>query len=281
MKRLRKARFLIRKNRLKQPSERYWSEYIKAMGLVSAIAVVTFTLIYGYLFSISSPYFRIQDTKVRGCRELTEKDVLTLAALEPRQTIFSANIKAIARRVSLNPWVKTVAVAREFPNGLVIEVEERTAIAMCRVVEDFYLLDGAGTFFKKLESGDDVDVPILTGYYKDGKLNGNLLLTTISLLKQLAQSKNFPTIHAVSEIHGSDVEGLSLYTDNGFCLELGFDNYDGKLKRLIPVLTALNKKSMNGGFLSIDLRNTSKIYVERRSVLGPVEPVRQKAGFST
>lgn len=248
---------------------------------MTVIVVMTAMLIYGYNFAISSPYFRIQGTTVRGLRELTEKDVQKLMAIRPSNTVFSINIKAIARRISSNPWVRKVSIAREFPDKLIVEIEERTALALFKMEEDLYILDKEGVFFKKLDYGDDVDVPVLTGYYREGKMNKQLLDKTLNLLKKLASSTSFPTINMVSEINGSDVGGLSLFTDNGFCLKLGFDNYESKLQRLLPVLTALNKKDIKKEFLNIDLRNVSKIYVERKSMAEPARLRGKKKEFST
>lgn len=249
---------------MKGSSDRTCRDCFQAAALLSVILVLTAGLIYGYACAISSPYFLIKYTTVRGCRELTEKEVLALAALKPSQTIFSVNIKATARRVASHPWVRNVSVGREFPNRLVLEIQERSALALCGRDEDLYIVDREGLFFKKLEASDDVDVPVLTGYYRDGRLNKELFDKTVLLMKNLAASKNFPTLSAVSEINGNDVSGISLYTENGFCLKLGFDNYESKLQRLLPVITALNKKEMKRGLLSIDLRDGSKIYVERR-----------------
>ena len=142
------------------------------------IMFMTSGLIYGFNYAISAPYFLIKATSVKGCRELTEKEVLALAALKSSQTIFSVNMEAMARRIASQPWVKNVAIGREFPNRLVVEVQERTALALCRKEEDLYLFDQDGVFFKKLEAGDEVDVPVLTGYYQEGQLNKELFEKT-------------------------------------------------------------------------------------------------------
>jgi cell division protein FtsQ len=243
------------------------------MALFAVICVLTAALIYSYSYIISSPYFRIKNTVVRGCRELTEKDVLKLAAIKPSQTIFAINIKAMARRISSSPWVRNVAISRELPDRLVVEVEERIPLALLKVSEDYFLLDKDGMFFKKLTADDDVDVPVLTGYCREGRVNVELLNKTLVLLKYLAASQIFPKISMVSEVNGSEVAGISLFTDNGLCLKLGFDNYEAKLKRLVPVVTALNRNNVQQPFLNIDLRNISKIYVEPR---GNQEPVSRK-----
>ena len=281
MKRSLRSKYLTRKNKLKGDSGSIGRDCLWAAALLTVILLMTAGLIYGFNFAISAPYFLIKATSVKGCRELTEKDVLALAALKSSQTIFSVNMEAMSRRIASQPWVKNVAIGREFPDRLVIEVQERTALALCRKGEDFYLFDTDGVFFKKLEDGDEVDVPILTGYYQVGQFNKELFNNTLLLMKSLAVSQSFPTLNAVSEINASEVSGLSLYTENGFCLKLGFGNYENKLQRLLPVITALNKKDMKQGLLNIDLRDTSKIYVERRGVVEPVGHRKTKKGFST
>ena len=141
MRRSIRARLLIRKNRWRSRSGEVCHDCLKATALIAIIVVMTAMLIYGYNCTISSPYFRIRGTTVRGLRELTEKDIQKLVAIRPSNTVFSINIEAIARRISSNPWVRKVSVAREFPDRLIVEIEERTALALCKVEEDLYILD--------------------------------------------------------------------------------------------------------------------------------------------
>jgi cell division protein FtsQ len=272
---------LIRKNRWKGRWGSICRDCGKAMALFAVICVMTAALIYSYSYIISSPYFRIKNTVIKGCRELTEKDVLKLAAINPSQTIFAINIKAMARRISSSPWVRNVAISRQLPDRLVVEVEERIPLALFKISEDFFLLDKDGMFFKKLTADDDVDVPVLTGYCREGRVNAELLNKTLVLLKYLAASQIFPKISMVSEVNGSEVAGISLFTDNGLCLKLGFDNYEAKLQRLVPVVTALNRNNVQQPFLNIDLRNTSKIYVEPRGNQEPVARKVKKEGLRT
>lgn len=276
-----KSRYALRKNRLKCHGAGICHDFLKAAALLATISLLTTALIYGYNYLISSRYFLIKTTLVRGCRELTEKEVLALAALKPSQTIMAVNMKAMARRIASHPWVKSVAIGREFPQRLVVDIREREALALCKRAGELYLVDKEGVLFKKLTAGDDVDAPVLTGYFKEGHLDKELFETTLLLLKSLAAANSFPNLNAVAEINASGVSGLSLYTENGFCLQLGFGNYQAKLGRLLPVITALNKKNMNSGLLNIDLRDTGKVYVERRGVVEPLDKLDGKKGLST
>lgn len=276
-----KRRYVVKKNRLKGHGVGICRDFLQAALLLTAITLLTAAFIYSYNYLISSPYFLIKNTLVRGCRELTEKEVLALAALKPSQTIFAVNIESMSRRITSHPWIKSVAIGREFPQRLVVDIRERATLALCKREGELYLVDKDGVLFKKLETGDDVDVPVLTGYFREGRLDKELFENTLLLIKVLAASKSFPTLNAVAEINGSGVSGLSLYTENGFCLQLGFGNYQSKLRRLLPVITALNKKNMNSGLLNIDLRDTGKVYVERRGVAGSLDRLEGKKGLST
>jgi cell division protein FtsQ len=77
------------------------------------------------------------------------------------------------------------------------------------------------------------------------------------------------------------VFGLSLFTDSGLCLQLGFDNYDNKLKRLAPVMADLDRRNLKPGYLLIDLSDLTKITVQRRNVLGPAAPPGSKKELRT
>lgn len=276
-----KSRYVVRKNRLKCHCAGICRDFFQASALLTTITLLAALFIYGYSCLVSSSYFVIKTTLVHGCQELTEKEVLALAALKPSQTLLTVNYETMARRLTSHPWIKGVSIGREFPQRLVLDIRERKALALCKKEDGLYLVDKEGALFKKLDASDDADVPVLTGYFRDGHLDKELFENTLRLMEILAVSKSFPTLNAVAEINASAVKGLSLYTENGFCLQLGVGNYPSKLQRLLPVITALNKKNMNSGLLNIDLRDTGKVYVERRGDAERLDKLGGKKGLST
>jgi cell division protein FtsQ len=276
-----KTKLETRKNRFKRHGRNILQEVSKAVLLVVVILTITATMIQGYHYLVSSTYFQIKETIVKGCKELTEKDVLTLAAVKPFQSLLTINLDAVIRRIAANPWVKDVYIGRELPNRLVIEIRERTAVALVKRDSGFYLLDPEGIPFKKLQNGDETDLPVLSGCYAEDKTNAHLLTKSLELLSFLSNLKDFPAINRVSEIHGHEVFGLSLFTDSGLCLQLGFDNYDNKLKRLAPVMADLDRRNLKPGYLLIDLSDPTKITVQRKNVLGPAAAPGSKKELRT
>jgi len=98
-------------------------------------------------------------------------------------------------------------------------------------------------------------------------------------LNYLAGSNGTPAIGTVSEVHGNETFGLSLFTDTGLCLQLGFDGFESKFQRLTPVMADLDRKNMKAGFLLIDLSDPAKVNVQQRNLLAPSGPaLKARAG---
>ena len=274
-----KSKIETQKYRLRRRSKNIFQDLLRAALLLSVVAVISAVMIYVYNFTISSPNFKIKEIIVRGGKELTEKDILSLAGIKPSQSLLAINMETVARRIETNPWVKEVSVGRELPNRMIIEVHERTAVALVKRDKGFSLLDLDGVAFKKLDKNDEIDIPVLNGCYSEGS-DSVLFTKSLDLLKYLSTSKEFPTMKNIAEIHGHDVFGLSLFTDSGLCIRLGFDSYENKLKRLTPIMADLERRNMKLGFLLIDLNDPAKITVQRKNVSGPVIRVGLKKGYS-
>ncbi|MBN1381421.1 MAG: FtsQ-type POTRA domain-containing protein [Deltaproteobacteria bacterium] len=276
MKKSLESRIKTKRYRVERRIGQICFDVMKALLLTGIVFVVSALMIFAYNYAITLPFFRIQETVVRGCKELTEKDILSLAALKDSQYLMAVNTEVIARRVKKNSWVKNVFVGRELPNRLVIEIRERKVVAVVKSSHDMFLIDEEGVPFKKKIKTDNFDLPILTGFYRNGTVDSDLLRKSVELLRYLAQAEEFPTINNVSEVHGSDVMGFNIYTNTGLCLQMGFGCYENKLKRLSPIIADLERKNLKTSYLNIDLRDPTKITVKRNDVLGPADVVPPK-----
>lgn len=259
----------VRTNRLKRHSGEIAREIGTTALLIVLIVIVAATLLIGCDRVVHSSLFSIRETAVRGCGEVTEKDVLSLATIKPGANLLTVNKEAIVKRIRNNAWVKNVFVGREFPHRLVIWIEERKAMALIEKDHRLYLLDGNGEIFKKLEADEKADFPVLTGFFSGNTLNSSLVGKSLALLSHLKSAKIPVDMGAVAEIHGNENFGFSVFTDKGLCLQLGFEGYETKLKSLAPVLKDMEQKNLKTGFLLIDLSNPDKINVQPRVALQP------------
>lgn len=73
--------------------------------------------------------FRVADVEVRGLRYLHEDEVVSLLGLQPETSVWT-DPAVWADRVAAHPLVEEAHVTRRLPDGLLVEVVERTPIAL-------------------------------------------------------------------------------------------------------------------------------------------------------
>ena len=256
-----------KKNRLRRRLIGALGESIGALALLAAATFFSVLFVYTYNYLLSASYFEIKEISVRGVKELTEKDILAMAKIQPRSNILAVSTDVVAGRIAVNPWVKHIYVGRELPDRLVLDVRERTPIALLKQAGNFYLMDGEGVVFKKLSKGDDVDLAIVTGVNIQAKVQSALLAEALKLLETLSTSDQHALLGTVSEMHVDEVFGLSVLTDKGLHLKLGRENFAGKLHQLQIVLSDLEMRGMKNGHLFVDLADVSKVTVQRKDTL--------------
>ena len=210
-----------KKNRLRRRLIGALGESIGALTLLAAATFFSVLFIYAYNYLLSTSYFEIKEISVRGVKELTEKDILAMAKIQPRSNILAVNTDVVAGRIAANPWVKNIYVGRELPDRLVLDVRERTPIALVKQAGNFYLMDGEGFVFKKLSKGDEVDLAIVTGVNIQAKVQSALMAEALKLLETLSTSDQHALLGTISEMHVDEVFGLSVLTDKGSAFEIG------------------------------------------------------------
>ncbi len=257
----------VRKNRLKRRSSKIFREAAVVSLLWLVVLVMGVLLIFSYNLVLTSPWLKLEKTTVKGCANTTEQDLLLVSGIKPATNILALNVDGIARKIKTNPWVEEVYVVRELPNRLIIEIQERKPMALVKREDSLYFMDSQGVIFKKFE-GEEANLPVLTGCAEDGKEDPVLVRKSIELINLLSASNSFPQIKNVSEIHGEENIGFSIFLDSGLCLKVGFGDYEGKLKRLKPVLADLARRNVNPGFLTIDLNDPDKVTVQKNDLTG-------------
>ncbi len=115
--------------------------YLVAGVLVLVLAVGSVWLVY------FSSYLALKSADVSGTRHLTKQEVLAAAALPVGDPLARVDVDAIARRVRAMAYVKSVAVTREWPDQLRIDLTERTAVAVVDLGGATRGLDEAGVVF--------------------------------------------------------------------------------------------------------------------------------------
>lgn len=263
MKKTRTPTIAPKKNRLKRKSAMNSGEIYKILGLVGFAGLLAVVMVYGYNFALCADYFKLRDTIIRGCNKVGEEEVRAIAGIDAPMNVLRVNVEKMTQELETHPWIKTVSVGRELPDRLVIEITERKAAALLKKGKDLFVVDRDGVVFKQLETVDGVDLPVFTGFYRNETIRSDLLRRAFAFLGYLSENDYFPRPWNVSEIYVDDIYEFSVYTDKHLFLNLGFDRYEKKLKRLKKVMTDLTRRGMDPGPLSIDLVDASRVVVQQ------------------
>jgi cell division protein FtsQ len=79
--------------------------------------------------ALYSPLLQLRRVSVLGERHLSESEVVDQSGLHRGDRLIDIDSNAVARRVGALPWVRTVKVSRNWPDGVTIRIVERAAVA--------------------------------------------------------------------------------------------------------------------------------------------------------
>lgn len=208
--------------------------------------------------------FRIAKIEVDGNDLVMDKEILKLARIRKKDSIWSVDLKAAENRIASNPWIGKVSVFRRHPDAVRIQVEEKKPVALLKSNGRFYALDREMTLLPA-NPGKCYTLPILSfsigGKAEYGKpvkaaAGREVMAFLLFLLKD--RPDLYPRI---SEI-GSGADGLMLYTARGGVpVRIGRGGFEWKVRYLEAILGELESNSSLTNAEYIDLRYEGQVFV--------------------
>jgi cell division protein FtsQ len=259
--RTRSARNRKRKDPLGMRAARFLKLSAKILLLVTALPALLYSGWKVYGFIITTEHLAIKNIDVTGTVMVSSTEALGLLGISPGENIFSFSSAEVRENLHRNPWVKSVSIRRKLPDTVMVQIKEKTPVVLVRT-DELYVMDHGGTLFKKFDSAEELDLPVVTGLTdksmkaKDPTLAGGLL----ELLGLLKEREGF-NIHMVSEIRADPTYGYSLYTlAEGVRLELGMEGFEGKLRAFERVMAA--RGGSLRGVEAVELKDNKEVIVK-------------------
>ncbi len=259
-----------------------------ACGLLGAVAVGR--LARDHLHT--SPSFAIEQITVRGADRLGEEEVRVAAGLEVGRNVFEHGPEQVRAALERHPWVARARVERRLPGAFTLEIEERHAVALlvlspsapderaregvATAPEGPYLIGEDATVFKRVEEGDPIDLPLLTGvdhdrFVADRAYRGSLLLEVVALLHDY-RAAGLWRREPISEIVLSDTDETTLFVgEDAMQVRLGRGPHLEKLRKLRRVLDRLDAQDSRPVYVFLDnVRRPDRVVVRLREQPQPV-----------
>ncbi len=233
------------------------------------------------------PMFTLRTVKVEsmygiGLKHVNELTVRNGIVGKVKGNFFTADLDQVRGVFEAVPWVRKASVRREWPNELIVDVEEHEALGTWG--EDGRLLSVKGDVFTAnlAEADDDHPLPAFEGPSGSEK----------DVLARFAQLRGWfaPIKLAPESLSLSDRYAWTVKLDNGMSVALGREQDSSTLKtrvdRLVGIYPQLVARLQDGHIDTIDMRYPNGLALASSALSvpsdanKPVKPVKKKTNSS-
>jgi cell division protein FtsQ len=198
--------------------------------------------------------FRVRSVVITGNEHLTDGELKTTAGLGADENLITLSGRRISAKMMESPWIRSVAVRKEFPDRLLINISEAEPFALLDMKGKLFIVDDRGTMLEELR---DIAVPFLpvissNPYKEKGAFQEAIILAKAIKDTGLLSGKDH------IEIISHKPQEMSVNID-GIVVKVGEGEYEEKLARLADIEEEI--KSRNIAVDYIDLRFANRVLV--------------------
>jgi cell division protein FtsQ len=244
-----------------------WND-IRALNTLTRIllGVLVLALMYaGYRWTARLPLFELTEIHVRAVpgkplRYVDESTVRSTAVQRLRGNFFSMDLAAARAAFETVPWVQHASVRREWPNKLVVTIDEFVALGTWGEQGRLISVDGVLFTANLDEAEQEGKLPALDGPDESAR---EVAQRMFDLREWLAPVKLSPRSLSLSKRYA-----WSARLDNGILLNLGRANDRAALKARIDRLVSVYPRlasALPGRIDAIDMRYPNGLALRRRA----------------
>lgn len=227
------------------------------VGLALVLGTAGATAFGGYRLALGSSHFELRRLEVATSQRLGDWAVARRAGISRGDNLLALDLRAAEKQLLSDPWVGSVRLTRQLPDGLRIELSEHEALALTSLDGQLYLVDAQGEPFKRWEADDPYDLPMLTGVTGPdlAKDRGSAIARLATGLAVLAHYERLPVsrVQTAQEVNlapdGSVVLTVGVH---GVALHLGEGPWPRKLLMVSKVFETFEKKRQLPGVVFLD-----------------------------
>ena len=248
-------------NEVQRPLRERWGMVLLVTLLLGANAV--FILAMNWRDSL-----KVQRVVVEGVNTVSAKEIVNIAQVSSHALMYAVNLAQVQDRILHHPFIKSVAVYRQLPNKLNIDLVEREPVASINCGQLCYV-DNDGMLLPCGESNKKFDLPLVSGI--DGVQNARLGKTVMSKelfeaieICRTAEALDTAVHHMISEINMNNGGDIILYAaEAGVPVIIGRGDVARKLLLLENFWMNTVGSTDVEGIQYIDLRFEDQVVVKR------------------
>jgi cell division protein FtsQ len=236
------------------------SRLLAAVRAVAGIALVVSSAVgvawVARRHVMTSPRFAVTEIDVVGNDRRTSETLVAEIGVAVGANVFALDLDAARARLLADPWIADDALARRLPGTILVQVTERKPAALVSL-GDVYLATAEGEPFKKLEPGDPIDLPLVTGLRAESLADDREGVTrTLRRAIDLAAEYEHGLLARRSALEEVHVEPDGTFTvvvgRSAVELVLGVPPFRRKLDQAARVIAELDRRGAKADAIMLD-----------------------------
>ncbi len=224
----------------------------KGKRILTGIALVLFIGALGFAAYV---ILQVRTITAAGCDTRSTDEVIALSGLAYNTSIFNVDKQQIMDNLSTDPYIKPISVDIQYPDHVVITIEERKEAARIEKDSAYIVIDHEGWVLRFETEPDASAYPIVAGLPADTVLIGQQIGTTdtfkIGVLTRVLDALKTAEVAPVL-IDMSLAADIVLTLPDGLKVELGDDTaLDEKLALYKASLSQIASIGKSGGILDV------------------------------
>ncbi len=208
-------------------------------GILLALFVLMAALLSTYQWATSTEFFALSKILLTGEKHLSYGEVLAAGQIEHHANSFALNISAAQARLAQHPWIKSVALRRELPNTLIIDIEEKQPVYWAVRGHTLYYCDEFAQYIAPVTPNNFASLPVLD--ISDDLQEKIYQLPEIRRILQ-GNTIDIPAF-ALASIQINSARTVQCFLDqDNLMLQFSLDNYKKHLKQIKQVILNLQQR---------------------------------------
>lgn len=244
---------VTRNNRRAYPEMWEHVEGRRRIGLLGVVACLVAAVAVGASFAAYHAlcrwdFFLVTGVHFEGCGRITKNELLELSGVDLSMNILAMSGREVEEKISRHDWVEEVSVERQWPNQVIIKVQEKKPVAMANIDGEYFYIDRSGHPFAKIAGTDDLDYPVVSGMEASDWREGEKLAFLGEALTFIGRAghKQNTTLpqQNISEIHvEADGNMILFLASRPFPIYLGKGSIGDQYGSLVKVLSRLYQEN--------------------------------------
>ncbi|MGH4125708.1 MAG: cell division protein FtsQ/DivIB [Clostridium sp.] len=253
----------IIENKEKLLHKRKHKKRVKRLVLLSIIMLSTLITLCFKL-----PYFNITTIEILGNSNASKVEIKEAATIKLGSNIFYASFNDSKKRITQNPYILGAKFKKVFPNKIVIEIEERTAVFYGKVNNTYYILDNKGILLEIRSDIKNKNLVNLIGFNYEKCKVGDLIVSEddrkITIANEItdiiAKYRKTSSAVVITMVDVNNILDVKVFSGE-MCIKFGTsDDLASKFNKAINIISQPEYKGSKG-YVDVSAKSNPVIFI--------------------